>query len=122
MTTDKCGASNPRDDVDAYRFWLEHELKFAPSRESWLGFDFLGGIPTEAAKVRRLLKLDSSIGELSDRVWGASWDLFYTRMVRLVAQAPYKRVVPNPLVFVTDDSGLAAAMDTQSNLSAPCSR
>jgi hypothetical protein len=104
------GGGNAKDNVDAYRFWLEHELQFAPSREAWLGFVLLGGSGSESQKVARILKLESKKKTTAERVWGAAWDVFYTRMVNLAEREPFSSVVQTPLVFVTDDEGLAEAM------------
>lgn len=109
---DRSEGATASEKVDAYRFWLEHELAFSSSRESWLGFVLLGGTPSEASKVRRILKVDSNSGLLANRVWGATWDIFYTRMIDLVSQPPYNQVVPSPLVFVTDDAALPEAIES----------
>lgn len=97
------------DRVDRYRFWLEHELKVAPGREAWIGFKLLGGRGDEPAKVERLLKLGGG-REIADAVWGATWDMMYTRMPELMALPPYRGRWPLPLVFVTDDSALVDAL------------
>lgn len=97
------------DRVDDYRFWLEHELKVSPGHEGWIGFKLLGGRGDAPAKAARLLKLGSS-KDIANSVWGATWDLMYTRMPELFALPPYRGQWPLPLVFVTDDSALVEAL------------
>lgn len=97
------------DRVDAYRFWLEHELKVSPGHEAWIGFKLLGGRGDVPAKAARLLKLGSS-KNIANSVWGATWDLMYARIPELLALPPYRGRWPLPLVFVTDDTALVDAM------------
>lgn len=97
------------DRVDDNRFWLEHELKVSPGHEAWIGFKLLGGkgdVPTKAA---RLLKLASS-KDIANSVWGAPWDLMYTRMPDLMALPSHRGQWPLLLAFVTDDSALVEAL------------
>ncbi|CAN5521913.1 hypothetical protein BH09ACT4_BH09ACT4_12550 [soil metagenome] len=91
--------------VDAFRFFLERDLKASPSREGWVGFLLLGGLPESKQRARRLLKIDSR-GNLFDNVWGATWDLWYTRMPTMVQQSIFQARVKTPLTFVTDDDAL----------------
>lgn len=97
------------DRVDDFRFWLEHELRFAASREAWVGFMLLGGTGDHPGKMRRFLKLDGS-GDLRDSVWGATWDLMYTRIPSLMATPNFRGLWKLPMVFVTDDTALVEAL------------
>lgn len=97
------------DRVDDYRFWLEHELKVSPGYEGWIGFKLLGGRGDAPAKAARLMKLGSS-KDIANSIWGATWDLMYTRMPDLMALPPHRGQWPLPLVFVTDDSALVEAL------------
>jgi hypothetical protein len=96
--------------VDEFRFFLEHVLKASPSREGWVGFLLLGGTPENRQRARRLLKLDSK-GDVLEKVWGAAWDLMYTRMPIMVQLPVFHGRVQLPLTFVTDDSALLDAID-----------
>lgn len=91
--------------VDAFRFFLERVLRASPCREGWVGFLLLGGLPESQQRARRLLKIDSR-GNLLDSVWGATWDLWYTRMPTMVQQSIFSARVKSPLTFVTDDEAL----------------
>lgn len=95
--------------VDKFRFWMERELKVSPSREAWIGFQLLGGEGELPARARRLLKLDRD-GDPREAVWGATWDLMYSRLPALMAQSWSAREVRLPVVFVTDDLGLVESM------------
>lgn len=99
-------SADPLEKLDRYRFFLERELQVSPSREGWVGFLLLAGRPQSKARARRLLKLDSSSGDLRDRVWGAAWDLLYTRMPSMVESSVFRGRVQLPLTFVTDDAAL----------------
>jgi hypothetical protein len=96
--------------VDAFRFFLERVLKASPSREGWVGFLLLGGTSASQQRARRLLKIDSR-GDLFDKVWGATWDLWYTRMPTMVQQSIFKHRVKSPLTFVTDDEALVHVVE-----------
>jgi hypothetical protein len=91
--------------VDAFRFFLERILKASPSREGWVGFLLLGGMPESQQRARRLLKIDGK-SNLFDSIWGATWDLWYTRMPTMVQQSIFSARVKTPLTFVTDDEAL----------------
>lgn len=97
------------DRIDDYRFWLEHELKVSPGHEAWIGFKLLGGKGDVPAQAARLLKLGSS-KDLANSIWGATWDLMYTRMPEMMALPPYRGQWRLPLVFVTDDTALVEAL------------
>lgn len=106
---DRTSMSPPADKVDTLRFWLEHQLGVSPSREAWLGFLLLAGPPRERQMVRRLLKLDSR-ADILDSIWGAAWDLMYTRLPSLYEQSMFRKHARLPVTFVTDDSALIDAV------------
>jgi hypothetical protein len=95
--------------VDRFRFWLEHELRVSASREAWIGFLLLAGVGDYADRARRLLKAGGS-GDIRDSVWGATWDLMYTRIPAVMAQPAFRGEWKLPIVMVTDDSGLVDAL------------
>ncbi|MEJ3403831.1 hypothetical protein WDJ51_03720 [Rathayibacter sp. YIM 133350] len=95
--------------VEKFRFWMERELQVSASREAWIGFQLLGGKKELPARARRLLKLDRT-GDPREAIWGATWDLMYTRLPALMAQSALARHTRPPVVFITDDSGLAESL------------
>jgi hypothetical protein len=95
--------------ADEFRFWLEHELRVSASREAWVGFLLLAGTGDQPGKARRLLKLDGRT-DIRDAIWGAAWDLMYTRIPGIMAQPKFRRLWKLPIVFVTDDSALPEAL------------
>jgi hypothetical protein len=104
--------------AEEYRFWLEHEFKGAPSREAWLGFVLLGGSPSHAQGVSHFLKLTRGGGSRPADIWGAAWDLSYTRLVGMVDHGQLKGSVAAPLCFVSDDNHLAEVMKSVSSVGA----
>lgn len=95
--------------VDRFRFWLEHELRVSASRETWIGFLLLAGRGDHPGRARRILKIGKT-GDVCDSVWGATWDLMYTRIPSVLAQPMFRGAWKLPITFVTDDSGLVEAM------------
>ena len=95
--------------TDRFRFWLEHELRVSASREAWIGFLLLAGTGDHADRARRLLKVAGS-RDIRDSVWGATWDLMYSRIPAVMAQPAFRDEWKLPIVFVTDDSGLVDAL------------
>lgn len=95
--------------TDRFRFWLEHELQISASREAWIGFQLLAGLGDRPDRARRFLKLGRK-GDARDAIWGAAWDLMYTRMSAILAQPMFSGTWQLPIVFVTDDSGLVEAL------------
>jgi hypothetical protein len=95
------------DRFDAYRFWLEHELQGLPSREAWVGFLLLGGMPAARQVVAHFLKTTDTKKSRAHNTWGAAWDLAYTRLVGMTALPSFASRVTTPLTFVSDDAHLA---------------
>lgn len=95
--------------IDRFRFWLEHDLGVSASREAWIGFVLLGGMGDHPDKARRLLKVGKSV-DARDSIWGATWDLMYTRFPSILAQPMFRGAWKLPVVFVTDDSALVEAL------------
>lgn len=95
--------------VDRFRFWLEYELRVSASREAWIGFLLLAGLGDYPSRARRLLKLGGR-GDICDAIWGATWDLMYTRLPGMLALPTVRGNWKLPIVFVTDDSALAEAL------------
>jgi hypothetical protein len=98
--------SSRLDRVDRYRFWLQHELKVMAGREAWVGFKLLGGKADQPGKSERLLKLGGGKGDVRDAVWGATWDLMYTRIPGMMVAPPFRGNWRLPITFVTDDTAL----------------
>ena len=95
--------------LDRFRFWLEYELGVSASRETWIGFTLLAGLGDRPGKARRILKIGGN-GDVRDAVWGATWDLMYTRIPNVLAQPMFRNNWKLPVVLVTDDSGLIEAL------------
>jgi hypothetical protein len=95
--------------LDRFRFWLEHELQVSASREAWIGFLLLAGTGDYPDRARRLLKVAGG-RDIRDSVWGATWDLMYSRIPAVMAQPMFRKSWKLPIVFVTDDSGLVDAL------------
>jgi len=95
--------------IDRFRFWLEHELGVSASREAWIGFLLLAGMGDHPDKARRLLKVGKN-SDARDSVWGATWDLMYTRFPSMLAQPMFRGAWNLPIAFVTDDSALVDAL------------
>lgn len=109
------GQSTSRADrVDQYRFWLERELKILPGRESWIGFKLLGGKGDQVGRAKRLLKIGGK-NDLREAVWGATWDLMYTRIPGMMAAPPFIGNWPLPITFVTDDAALVDVLSGSSD-------
>lgn len=102
--------ADPEERVDRYRFWLEHELKVSASREAWIGFCLLAGVGESPGRVRRFLKLDGS-RDIRDSVWGATWDLMYSRLPGMFALPAFRQYADPPTVFVTDDEALVQVLE-----------
>jgi hypothetical protein len=85
-----------------------YELKVSASREAWIGFVLLTGTGDNPDRARRLLKLGRP-GDVRKVIWGATWDLMYTRLPGM-AESAFRGQVKLPLVFVTDDFGLIDAL------------
>lgn len=95
--------------LDRFRFWLEHELRVSASREAWIGFLLLAGTGDYPDRARRLLKVAAG-RDIRDSVWGATWDLMYSRIPAVMTQPMFRKDWKLPIVFVTDDSGLVDAL------------
>ena len=95
--------------VDQFRFWLEYELRVSASREAWIGFLLLAGVGDQADRARRILKVGKNV-DICDSVWGATWDLMYTRIPTVLAQPAFRGTWRLPIAFVTDDTGLVDAL------------
>jgi hypothetical protein len=102
--------ADPEERVDRFRFWLEHELKVSASREAWIGLCLLAGVGETPGRVRRFLKLDGS-GDIRDSVWGATWDLMYSRLPGMFALPAFRQYADPPAVFVTDDEALVQVLE-----------
>lgn len=102
--------ATPSERVDRYRFWLEHELRVSPSREAWIGFCLLAGVGDYSGRARRFLKLDGA-ADICDSVWGATWDLMYSRLPAMFSQSSFRQYVDLPAVFVTDDEALVQVLE-----------
>lgn len=100
--------------VERYVTWLEQELRIAPGQEAWIGFKLLAGRGDQPGKAQRLLKLGRSRG-IADAIWGATWDLMYTRIPGMMAIPPLRGRWPLPISFVTDDAALVDAFDGSSS-------
>ena len=95
--------------LDRFRFWLEHELQVSASREAWIGFLLLAGTGDYPDRARRLLKVAGG-RDIRDSVWGATWDLMYSRIPAVMTQPMFRKDWKLPIAFVTDDSGLIDAL------------
>jgi hypothetical protein len=95
--------------LDRFRFWLEHELQVSASREAWIGFLLLAGTGDYPDRARRLLKVAGG-RDIRDSVWGATWDLMYSRIPAVMTQPMFRKDCKLPIVFVTDDSALVDAL------------
>lgn len=95
-----------------YEFWLNHELKYRPSREIWLGMLLLAGNSNGLRLVSDVLKLGKkrTPEERVRDVWGATWDIFYTRITDASADPSILPGHKRPFVFVTDDQRLYEAI------------
>ena len=95
-----------------YEFWLNHELKYRPSREIWLGMLLLAGNSNGLRLVSDILKLGKkrTPKERVRDVWGATWDIFYTRITDASADPSILPGHKRPFVFVTDDQRLYEAI------------
>jgi len=102
-------ANSRSDRVDRYRFWLERELKVLAGREAWIGFKLLGVKGDQVGKAERLLKIGGK-SDPRDAVWGATWDLMYTRIPSMMAAPPFIGNWRLPIAFVTDDTALVDAL------------
>ncbi|MHA6668227.1 hypothetical protein ACX3O0_05105 [Homoserinimonas sp. A447] len=100
----------PEERFDRYRFWLEHELKVSASREAWIGFCLLAGTGDLSGRVRRFLKIDAS-ADICDSVWGATWDLMYSRLPAMFSLPAFRKYAEVPAVFVTDDEALVQVLE-----------
>lgn len=99
-----------RERVERFATWLEHELRISPGQEAWIGFKLLAGRGDQPGKAERLLKLGPPQG-VADAVWGATWDLMYTRIPRMMNMPLSLETWPLPISFVTDDAALVDAFD-----------
>jgi hypothetical protein len=90
--------------------WLEQELRLSPGAEAWIGLKLLAGSGDQPGKAERLLKLGRQRGT-ADAIWGATWDLMYTRIPTMVNVPPLLGTWPLPISFVTDDAALVDAFD-----------
>jgi hypothetical protein len=102
--------SSRRERVQRYATWLERELRLSPGPEAWIGFKLLAGRGNQPGKAARLLKLGRAQG-IADSIWGATWDLMYTRISGIMAVPPLRGTWPLPISFVTNDAGLVDALD-----------
>jgi hypothetical protein len=102
--------ATPEERIERYRFWLERELQVSPSREAWIGFSLLAGNGDSPDRARRFLKLDSS-SDICRHVWGATWDLMYSRLPTMFSQSLFQRHVDLPVVFMTDDEALVKVLE-----------
>lgn len=99
--------------VDEYRFWLRAELEYRPTREVWLGMLLLAGSSKGRALVENMLKLGKAVSpeQRFKDLWGAAWDITYTRLVAFSADRSMWPELPRPFVFVTDDAKLYEAFE-----------
>lgn len=102
--------SSRRERVERFAMWLVHELRISPGQEAWIGFKLLAGRADQAGKAERLLKLGRPRG-VADALWGATWDLMYTRIPGMMNIPPLRGTWPLPISFVTDDAALVDAFD-----------
>ncbi|MFE5836689.1 hypothetical protein [Arthrobacter sp. NPDC056493] len=90
-------------------FFQKHELRFMPSREFLLGcgiFVGTGAHQQNCLTVLKLNKLRSGSATVSN-IWGAAWDLHYSRLIDFgKGNNPILQIRP-PAVFVTEDNRLA---------------
>ncbi|CAN7219816.1 hypothetical protein LJR045_000790 [Microbacterium sp. LjRoot45] len=103
-----------RERVERFATWLEHELRVSPGQEAWIGFKLLAGRGDQPGKAERLLKLGRPRGS-ADAVWGATWDLMYTRIPAMMTVPPLRGTWPLPILFVTDDAALVDVFDGRSS-------
>lgn len=103
-----------RERAERFATWLEHELRISPGQEAWIGFKLLAGRGDQPGKAERLLKLGRPRG-VADAVWGATWDLMYTRIPLMMNAPPLLGRWPLPISFVTDDAALVDAFDGSSS-------
>jgi hypothetical protein len=96
--------------VERFVRCLQSDLQLSPSHEAWVGFKLLAGRGDQPAKAARLLKLGRPHG-IADAIWGATWDLMYTRIPNLMEAPPLRSIWPLPMCFVTDDAALVDAFD-----------
>lgn len=99
-----------RERVESFATWLEHDLRISPGLEAWIGFKLLAGRGDQPGRAERLLKLGRPHGR-ADAVWGATWDLMYTRIPAMMAVPPLRGTWPLPISFVTDDAALVDVLD-----------
>lgn len=102
--------ATPEERIDRYRFWLEHELRVSAGKEAWIGFCLLAGERDHPDRVRRFLKLNGS-ADICESVWGATWDLMYSRLPAVLSQRLFRSHVDLPAVFMTDDEALVDVLD-----------
>jgi hypothetical protein len=103
-----------RERVERFATWLEHELRISPGLEAWIGFKLLAGRGDQPGKAERLLKLGRPHGS-ADAVWGATWDLMYTRIPAMMTVPPLRGTWRLPISFVTDDAALVDVFDGSSS-------
>jgi len=101
---------DPLASIDEFRFWLNFDFRYRPSREVWLGMLLIGGNGKGKALVENLLKTQRARtrAERIRDLWGASWDVFYTRLVGMTGDVLPE--FPRPVVFVSDDEKLIEAV------------
>lgn len=109
----KLGGGSAESRVDRFRFWLRAELEYRPTREVWLGMLLLAGNSKGLALVENMLKLGKALtpDQRFKDIWGASWDIMYTRLVGFSADRGMWPELPRPFVFVTDDAKLYEAFE-----------
>lgn len=99
--------------VSQFLFWLNHDLRYRPSREMWLGLIMLAGTRQASAKVEKLLKVNRAKGnadDLTKRIRGAAWDVFYTRLIAFMHDKELLPEAPQPVVLVTEDATMAEVL------------
>lgn len=90
-------------------FFQKHELRFMPSREFLLGCGIFAGTRAHEQNCLTVLKLNKlrSGSATVSNIWGAAWDLHYSRLIDFgKGNNPILQIQP-PAVFVTEDNRLA---------------
>lgn len=102
--------------LEELRFFLKSEINYRPSRELIVGTLLIAGNNEGRSLATSLLKSEktrTSEQRVND-LWGAAWDLFYSRLPGFQTASPIFGDLRSPSIFVTDDEKL---LDTISGIS-----
>ena len=92
--------------IEQFGHFVNNELQYRPSREIWVGLMLIAGTNRAANTAQTLLKANKTQdrNQREKNLWGASWDLFSSRLADLGSDRSILPELPRPFTFVTDDS------------------